>query len=363
MDPDIRQTLTAWLERESLDAVLLTAPASVDWASGHEISIETGHNPFAGGPNVLLVERDRATLLHPDCEAPDCAALQLTGLAYASYTPDDSFAPSRHYRETFKELIAGQANLGVELNTLPADLADLFGAAQRVDGQLDPLRMVKTPRELAAIRRSLDLCDHAQAILPGIVRPGRSEMEMWGELRTALEARAGCRLPFICDFVSGPRTGDIGGPPNNRQIVAGEWILADIVPRLGNYWGDICNVIPVGEPTARYRELKKIASDALDFATSLIKPGAIAGEIDRQVRDFISRAGYPPYPHHTGHGLGVCYHEAPRIVTGDNTPLAENMVIALEPGVYFPGECGVRMEDIMRVTATGAEVLTKHRQS
>jgi len=361
MDPDIRQKLTAWLDRESLDAVLLTAPASVDWASGHEISVETGPNPFAGGPNVLLVERNRATLLHPDCEAPDCAALQLTGLTYPSYTADDSFAPARHYREKFKELIAGQSNLGVELNHLPADLADLFAAARRVDGKLDALRMIKTPGELAALRRSLALCDYAQSILPGIVRPGRSELEMWGEMRTALESRAGCRLPLLADFVGGSRTGDIGGLPNNRQIAEGEWILADIVPRLGNYWGDICNVVPAGEPTARYHELKTVASDALDFAISLIKPGAITGEIDRQVRDFISRAGYTPYPHHTGHGIGVCYHEAPRVVTGDNTPLEENMVIAIEPGVYFPGDCGVRMEDIMRVTATGVEVLTKHR--
>lgn len=325
-------------------------------------SIETGPNPFAGGPSALLVEKSTATLLYPDCEAPDLAGLGLNGLAYASYTSDDSYAPSKAYRAQLRELLSGKKGLGVELVGLPADCLESTGTYQAIDGQLEPLRAVKTPDEIAAIRAALKLCDHAQAILPDLVRPGRTELAIWGDLRTALEGMAGQRLPLVADFVSGPRTGDIGGPPTNRVVAAGEWVLADIVPRLGNYWGDICGVIPAGEPSPRFKELKQLAEDALDFAISLIKPGAIAGEIDQRTRDFISKRGFTPYPHHTGHGIGVVYHEAPRIVTGDKTVLQANMVIALEPGVYFPGECGVRMEDVVLVTATGAEVMTQHRK-
>ncbi|HRI83438.1 MAG TPA: M24 family metallopeptidase, partial [Opitutaceae bacterium] len=148
-----------------------------------------------------------------------------------------------------------------------------------------------------------------------------------------------------------------------RPVAAGEWVLADIVPRLGNYWGDICGVIPAGEPGGRFHGLKKIAGEALDLAISLVKPGAIAGDIDEAVRACIRGHGHEPYPHHTGHGIGVCYHEAPRIVADDRTPLAPGMVIALEPGVYLPGEAGVRLEDVVLVTATGCEVLTRHRRN
>lgn len=362
MDPEIRSRVQHWMREADLAALLLTSPFNVAWASGHVTGIETGPNPFAGGPTLLLVDAKSATLLHPDCEAPDLAALGLQGIAYASYVPDHSFDPGLSFREKFRELIAGRANLGVELAGLPADLAGLVATAKPIDGRIDPLRAVKTAAEIDAIKASLALCDHAQAILPAIVRPGRTELAMWGDLRAALEAKAGQRLPILADFVGGPRTGDIGGSPDHRAIQAGEWILADIVPRLGNYWGDICNVVPAGEPAGRYHELRDVASAALDFAISLIKPGAVAGEIDRQVRNFITARGYTPYPHHTGHGIGVCYHEAPRIVTGDPTVLAENMIIALEPGVYFPGECGVRMEDVLRVTASGTEVLTQHRR-
>jgi Xaa-Pro dipeptidase len=365
LDPDIRSRLSAWLRSSSLDAVLLTSPFSVDWASGHESSIETGPNPFAGGPSLLLVEPDRATLLYPDCETPDLAALDFTGLAYASYTPAGPLVPSRPYLEKTRALLAGRdpRSLGVEFNHLPAALAGMLDGARAIDGALSDMRAIKTPAELSAIRAALDLCDHAQALLPSLVRPGRTELAIWGDLRAALESRAGRRLPLLADFVSGTRTGDIGGSPTSRTVAAGEWVLADIVPRLGNYWGDICGVIPAGEPTARLLELRKIAGDALDFAISLIRPGAVAGDIDRQVRAFITARGYTPYPHHTGHGIGVCYHEAPRIVDGDATILAPGMVIALEPGVYFSGEAGVRLEDVVLVTKTGAEVLTRHRQN
>lgn len=364
MDPALRSRLTAWLARENLAGALLTSPFSVDWASGHESTIETGPNPFAGGPALLLVEPDRATFLYPDCEAPDLAALNLTGLAYASYTPAGPLEPAKAYVEKARELLAGRdpRPLGVELATLPAGLTALLAPARPIDVALANLRAIKTSAEIAAIRAALALCDHAQAILPSLVRPGRSELEIWADLRAALETRAGRRLPLLADFVSGPRTGDIGGQPTSRVVATGEWLLADIVPRLGNYWGDICGVIPAGPPTPRFLELKKIAGAALDHAISLIKPGAIAGEIDQSVRAFITRHGYTPYPHHTGHGIGVSYHEAPRIVAGDSTILAENMVIALEPGVYFPGEAGVRLEDVVLVTTTCCEVLTQHRR-
>lgn len=364
LDPAIRSRLRAWLERSGLDAALLTSPFSVDWASGHESAIETGPNPFAGGPALLLLEPKRVTLLHPDCEAPDLAALDLTGVAYTSYTPAGPLAPHAAYVAQARALLGGRpaAKLGIEFRQLPAALAELVAGATAIDDAIASLRTIKTETELASIRAALDLCDHAQGILPGLVQPGRTELAIWGELRAALEARAGRRLPLLADFVSGPRTAEIGGPPTNRTVAAGEWVLADIVPRLGNYWGDICNVIPAGKPAGRYHDLRAVAGEALDLALSLLRPGAVAGDIDRQVRAFITQRGYTPYPHHTGHGIGVCYHEAPRIVADDPTVLAPGMVIALEPGIYLPGEGGVRLEDVALVTANGCEVLTRHRQ-
>lgn len=361
--PAIRARLKDWLCQQDLSGALLTSPFSVDWASGHETAIETGANPFAGGPSLLLIEPNAATLLYPDCESLDLAALNLRGLAYTSYTPAGLLDPAAHFLEKARQLLAGKNpnTLGVEFAGLPAPVAEIIRGARPIDGALAALRAIKTPAELAALRSALAVCDHAQVVLPALVNPGRTELEIWGELRAALESRAGRRLPLLADFVSGPRTADIGGPPTSRVVAEGEWLLADIVPRLGNYWGDICGVIPAGRPSPRFRELTKIVGEALDRAIALVRPGAIPEDIDRATRAFFQSRGLAPYPHHTGHGIGVAYHEAPRIVTGNRVPLAESMVIALEPGVYFPGDCGVRLEDVVLVTATGCEVLTRHR--
>lgn len=118
-----------------------------------------------------------------------------------------------------------------------------------------------------------------------------------------------------------------------------------------------------GEPTAAQVKLHKTCVDALQFAISLVRPGVLAREIDQQVRQFMQTAGYAVYPHHTGHGVGVTGHEEPRIVPYNDIPLEAGMVIMLEPGAYFPGQFGARVEDGMLVTANGAEVLTTHAKS
>ncbi|MCS7071675.1 MAG: M24 family metallopeptidase, partial [Anaerolinea sp.] len=124
------------------------------------------------------------------------------------------------------------------------------------------------------------------------------------------------------------------------------------------YWSDSCMTFYAGELTDAQRKLHNFIREALDYAVSLIKPGVLASAIDAQVREFIRQGGYPVYPHHTGHGVGAGIHEEPRIVPYNDIPLEAGMVLMLEPGVYFPGAYGCRIEDGILVTADGAERLT-----
>jgi Xaa-Pro aminopeptidase len=102
------------------------------------------------------------------------------------------------------------------------------------------------------------------------------------------------------------------------------------------------------------------AAQALALGISLVRPGLVARDLDRTLRQFMADAGYPVYRHHSGHGVGLTAHVEPRIVPYNEQALEAGMVIMLEPGIYFPGETGVRLEDAILVTATGAEVLTHH---
>jgi Xaa-Pro dipeptidase len=269
-----------------------------------------------------------------------------------------------------QELFAGWHNRGatvaVELRFLPAALAgilhdSLSGATLRpVDGQLEPLRAVKTPEEIIKLRAALALCDQSQADVRMLLQPGVSEIALWGELKAGLEVQAGGRLPMLADLVAGVRTGEMGGLPGAYVLQEGDPVIADIVPRLDGYWGDICGTHFVGAPSAGMAKMRQIVLDALRRGMDAVRPGVIARDLDAMLRETIRAAGYEPYPHHSGHGVGVSYHEEPRLVPYNDMALAPDMVIAIEPGIYLPGVGGVRLENVVLVTQDGCELLTRH---
>jgi Xaa-Pro aminopeptidase len=136
--------------------------------------------------------------------------------------------------------------------------------------------------------------------------------------------------------------------------------MLDFVPRLDGYWGDNCAGYFAGEPDETLRSVYKVVQGCLQAGAEAIKPGVRAYELDATLREYIRKAGYEPYPHHSGHGLGATYHDEPRIVPNHAVRLEPGMVLVLEPGIYLPGTGGVRLEDAYLVTTDGCEVLTKH---
>jgi Xaa-Pro aminopeptidase len=108
--------------------------------------------------------------------------------------------------------------------------------------------------------------------------------------------------------------------------------------------------------------MHRTVSEALAYGISLVRPGAVAREIDQALRDFLTDRGYAGYPHHSGHAVGVSGHELPRIVPYALDVLREGMLIMLEPGIYLPGETSVRLELGMLVTANGNEILSPFDQ-
>jgi Xaa-Pro aminopeptidase len=177
----------------------------------------------------------------------------------------------------------------------------------------------------------------------------------------AIEDAAGCRVPLGNDCILGRR--GIGGWPTEAEITSTDSIIVDLSAILDGYWSDSCATYYPGERTPEQAKIHQTLKEALDFGISLVKPGAVARDIDGKVKQFIADRGYPVYPHHTGHGVGVSGHEAPRIVPYSDEVLREGMVIMLEPGIFLPGKSGARLEDGMLVTADGAEVLTHHDKS
>jgi Xaa-Pro dipeptidase len=224
------------------------------------------------------------------------------------------------------------------------------------------LRMIKTAQEIEKIRAALRLADLAQFEIRKHLQPGITELELWTLVKSQVELQAGCRVPVLADLVAGVRTGDIGGLPSSYALQPGDPVMLDFVPRFDGYWGDNCNGYFVGQASKELEKIHQVVRGALKAGAGSIKPGIRANALDVLVRNYIRQAGYEPYPHHTGHGLGATFHDEPRIVPYNTQPLAPGMVLVLEPGVYLPGVGGVRLEDAYLVTDSGCEVLTTHLQ-
>ena len=213
-------------------------------------------------------------------------------------------------------------------------------------------RAVKDPDEIELIRAAIAVCDAGQQAARAYATAGISELDLWAVIRGAMETYAQARLPVLADLVSGPRTREVGGPPSTRALAEGDLVLCDLVPRVAGYWGDSCATFAVGEPNADARAAHARSHATLADVVAAIRPGVVAGELDALARAQLE------FPHHTGHGLGTSWHEEPRLVPGSTTVLEAGMIVAIEPGTYEG--VGVRLEQVVLVTAAGCDVLSGH---
>lgn len=372
MNPFAISRLDHFLHQHQYSAALLTNPATITWLCGYAPPIQTGASPFEGGPAIGWYVGGQLVLLLSDMEAPAAQALGVETREYSSYTIEKPLAGFQNQAMALRELLSSAGHLkgkvAVEFNYLSASampaLQETLQSATLVpvDEELPLLRTIKSPEEVQKIKASLALSDYAQDLTRNLIRVGVSEIEVWGQLKAGLEQKAGCRLPLLADFVAGKRTAEIGGLPGEYRLQAGDAVIADIVPRYNGYWGDNAGTHFVGDPRQSDHKVYQVVLDTLQKGLAAIKPGVRACDLDAMLRDYLQQQGYPVYPHHTGHGLGVTYHEEPRIVPYNTLTLEAGMVLAIEPGIYLPDEVGVRLEDVVLVTSDGCERLTHHLQ-
>lgn len=363
MHQEQRQRAHDLLRGRQMRRALFANPYTVTWLTGFAPPLQVGPGPFAGGPPLVWYEDGAFALLVLDVS--DTAGVDIPVIRYAGNTVETPILSAENLAGVVGGLLINATldPIGVELHHVPAFLLPSAVQTSAIDGWLDPLRMVKSAEELEKLRRSFALTDLAHVAARAATVAGAREIDVWAAAHSAVQQAAGKRIEFGNDCVVSYRENNIGGWPGDLELRPGDSLMMDISTRVDGYWSDSCATYYVGEPDEKRRAMHRVAEQALAFAISLVKPGALASEIDRQVRQFIAAAGYPVYPHHTGHSVGVSTHEEPRIVPYNNMLLEAGMVLMLEPGIYFPRQAAVRLEDALLVTATGAEVLTHHNKS
>jgi Xaa-Pro dipeptidase len=367
-----RQQTRGLLRERGIRRALFAHPETVAWLTGYAPPLDMGTNHFAGGPALVWADEGHFTLLVQDGLAAHAGAFDYerdgTLLTYRAYTVETPLEPGRHLADALHALVERSAGVDPVAIELEAASAHQFETVREAlprapivacDGWLKPLRIIKNDEEIAAIRATCALTDLGHAAARASVAPGMREIDVWMDLQSAINRAAGHRVPLGNDCTAGSRTFNIGAWPGDVALRRGDSIIVDLSTRLGGYWSDSCMTYYADGPTLAQAKTHRFIQSALDYGISLVRPGAVAREIDAAVRAFIERGGYPVYPHHTGHSVGTGPHEEPRIIPYNETVLAPGMIILLEPGTYWPGKTGCRLEDALLVTTDGCELLTQ----
>jgi Xaa-Pro aminopeptidase len=348
-----RGEVAAGLSARKFDALLVAFSPNLRYLTG-----------FTGSNASLLITPERATLF-TDPRYTIQAAEETGGRAASSGLRVKTAKGPLVVAVAAAIAKAGVRHIGYEPARMTCDALDALKARlpmratlEPVHGWIEALRMVKTPDELARIRRSVLINSRAFEQTVARLKTGVSERDFAAELEYRMR-RLGAEKPsFETIVASGPRSALPHAQPTAAPLAAG-FVVVDMGAFVDGYASDMTRTLHVGAPGAKAKRAYKAVLEAQLAAIAAVRPGVVAYAPDRAARRVLRRYGLDrAFVHSTGHGLGLEIHEPPRIGKRDETRLRPGMAITIEPGVYLEGWGGIRIEDTVVVTETGCEILT-----
>lgn len=241
---------------------------------------------------------------------------------------------------------------------LPSQLRRTFFASLPVS-LVEGLRTIKDEDELAVmIEAALIGCSLFDHILH-LIRPGVREIDLAAELEHQARLLGAEGMSFETIAASGPRSAMPHGRATDMPLPRRGFLTLDFGVILKGYCSDMTRTVHLGRASREEQDVYDAVLAAQEAAVAAIRPGVTCAQIDEAARSVLRKADLAQYfTHSTGHGVGLEIHEPPRLGAGQEQKLKAGMVVTVEPGVYMPGKFGVRIEDMVAVTATGGEVLT-----
>ncbi len=325
----------------------------------------TGYNPGRSERLVALVVPAAGTPAVV-CPSFEVERIRRHGVAADVQGWGEQENPYKLVRRVVKSLKAkGNGTIALESTTtyeVYLRLADALSGWKFVDGApvTERLRIVKSPEEVALIRRAIEITEEAIAATFAQLAVGATEREVARVLSQEMQQR-GSEGGGLVQF--GPSSALPHGGPEGPKLERETVVLVDAGCRVGGYMSDITRTIWFGDhPPDEFQTVFNLVYDAQTAAVELGKPlFTQCQDMDRVARKVITDGGYgPSFTHRLGHGLGMDGHEVPYLVEGNETRLEPGMVFTIEPGVYQLGKFGVRIEDDCLMTENGIEVLS-HR--
>ena len=312
---------------------------------------------FTGSDGALLLERERTVLLvdgryttQARAEAGQTEIIEyrdkvpgISEILVAGKIKAAGFEAAAVSFETYRKLKETVSD--INLIPLPGDI---------------DLRAIKDEAEIALIRQAAGIASQTLAAMQGDIKPGVKERDVALELEYRIRQNGAEGVAFPPIVASGSNAALPHAHPGERRLSPGDAVVIDFGAIYEGYHSDETCTFFLGFASARQRELYAIVKEAHDRALASVMAGMACREVDRIARMCIEEKGFRKFfSHGTGHGVGLDIHEPPRIAPPSQAILKAGMVVTIEPGIYIPGEWGIRIEDTILVKRDGYEVLTK----
>ena len=350
MSADRATRLEAIAAERGLDALLVTNLVNVRWLCGF-----TGSNAAvivsAGDASRRVIIPDSPTLPPPPHPGAHAWEHRIAPDLLAQAAQDLGDGPLRVGFDDAHVTVKQHARL----LELVGDGVELVPAG----GAVEELRAVKDAEEIAKIRAAAKVADEAfiEVILDGGI-VGRTEREVALDLEVAMRRRGAESVSFPPIIAAGAHGALPHAEPRDVAIPADTLVVVDWGAQLNGYASDCTRTVATGDLDARDVEVYELVLRAQEAALEAVRPGPTGREVDAVARTIIDDAGHAEhFGHGLGHGVGMEVHEGPRLSKLGETALVPGHIVTVEPGVYLPGAVGVRIEDLVAVTETGAEVL------
>ncbi|MBU6364631.1 MAG: Xaa-Pro peptidase family protein [Gemmatimonadetes bacterium] len=337
------------LGRSDLDALLVTSLPNVRYLTG-----------FAGS-NALVVVTPLDCLLFTDFRYATQVAAEVSPAVTVH------IEPASLWKGVWGRLpaCAGVARVGFEsAHLLHQDFARLLEQGSRWQWRpttdvVEALRAVKDAGEVAAIEKAVGIAESAWRATVPQLHAGLTERQVAGILERALREAGSEGFPFPSIVASGPQSALPHARAGERVLQRGDLLLVDFGAVADGYCSDLTRTVALGPADSRQREMHAVVAEANRRASGGIRAEMSGKDADALARDYIASSGWgEAFGHSLGHGIGLEVHEAPRLARGADAPLPAGAVVTIEPGIYIPGWGGIRIEDDVLLTATGARVLT-----
>ncbi|MEW6101814.1 MAG: Xaa-Pro peptidase family protein [Candidatus Omnitrophota bacterium] len=337
------------LEDANLDSLVVTLPSNITYLC--EYTSRDSYFLVSGNKNIYFT----------DSRYAEEAKKSLKGAATVQ-KPDGS---------VFKSIASacleqGLRRVGFEERYLPfAEYSEIKKFLKK-NAQLIPshnliedLRQVKETHELQKIRKSIQITKEALKLARKIIAPGKSEIEIAGEIERFIRYRGASSAAFDIIVAAGVNSSYPHHISSGRKIRDNEPVLVDMGVTYEGYKCDLTRVFFLGKINSLVAKIYDIVLRAQQEAIKKVIPAETISKVDKAARQYITEQGYGGFfGHNLGHGVGLDTHENPHIGPKNAAPLEEGMVFTVEPGIYLAGKFGIRIEDMVLVTKRGAEVLS-----